>query len=50
MMMMVIDGLADAERRDLAAQLDDPFCRTVKTHGLAENHDPILGKTHFDPA
>ncbi len=49
-MMMIIDGLRDAGRNELAEDLAERFCRLVDTHGFGENHDPLTGVAHYDPA
>ncbi len=49
-MMMIIDGLADAGRDELARDLAERFCRLCATHGFGENHDALTGVIHYDPA
>lgn len=49
-MMMIIDGLRNAGRTELAEDLAERFCRLVDTHGFGENHDPLSGVAHYDPA
>jgi len=49
-MMMIIDGLADAGRHDLARDLAQRFCRMCATHGFGENHNARTGVIHYDPA
>jgi len=49
-MMMIIDGLADAGRTDLARDLAGRFCRMCATYGFGENHDALTGQIHYDPA
>jgi len=48
--MMIIDGLADAGEKKLAADLAERLCRMVATHGFGENHDALTGEIHYDPA
>lgn len=49
-MMMIIDGLADDGRHDLASDLAQRFRRMCATHGFGENHDARTGVIHYDPA
>lgn len=49
-MLIIIDGLHDAGETALAADLAERYCRLVAIHGFGENHDPISGEIHYDPA
>ena len=42
--LLIVDGLADGGRTDLASQIARNFCETVKASGMAENFDAISGE------
>ncbi len=49
-MMMIIDGLADAGKLNLAKDLAQRFCHMCDVHGFGENHDAVSGEIHYDTA
>lgn len=49
-MLVFIDGLWRADRRDFARELADRFCRVCEKEGFAENFSALTGRALRDPA
>jgi len=47
---LMITGIENAGRKDLAKKIAYSFCNTVKDNGFAENFDALTGEANSDPA